>query len=346
MKRFFKRVLRNFKKTKIINSYPFDCRYDLSSIQMNIIQLLDELDKEVQFKCDNIACATKLDLEVLVGMLTANIEKRSNIHYFLSAVALFVAFILGIGLAIKAIFVVSLFILVFLALAEKSYDNRVERLVLVRELLLLYIERKYSEKEIGTGIVDTVECNSIKSRTDLNDNKDKVVKSKINKLIGKLMFGKLEKEEEMSRIKFVSINDKNEMILELEEKLKDIPYEYSLNEQDNEKLIAMLRKNQHDEMETTSIERIKIIFETSSQHFGNLNNVILYLSIVLGILSPGTIMFASRIKDLNGQIMAIGTVIILFVLLYIVVILGGLKKLERQHRNLSQIVKYIELILK
>lgn len=172
----------------------------------------------------------------------------------------------------------------------------------------------------------------------------RVLSGKVDKLIGKLMFEKLEEEEKKSEIKFVNKCDKNDLIIELEEKLKELPDEYSLNEEGNEEFISLLRKDNYDDMEIISIERMKIIFETSSQHYGNLNNVTLYLTIVLGFISPGIVLIASRFKDLNGQLMVLGISLIFLVFLYIAVILVGLKGLERRHRNLSQVVKYIELI--
>ena len=98
-------------------------------------------------------------------------------------------------------------------------------------------------------------------------------------------------------------------------------------------------------MDKAAIERMKIIFETTSQHFSNLNNVVFYLTLIFGFITPSVILIVSNyVKDMGNQLAILGFCLVSLVFLYITGVLVGLKRLERQHRDLSQISKYLDLI--
>jgi len=179
----------------------------------------------------------------------------------------------------------------------------------------------------------------------MGENLSKRIKN-INEKIEKFIFGKLVEEEEKSKMKFVNRCNKSYLISELEEKLRTLPIGHALSENENKELILLLKKTDYDDMDRAAIERMKIIFETTSQHFSNLNNVVFYLTLIFGFITPSVILIVSNyVKDMGNQLAILGFCLVSLVFLYIAGVLVGLKRLERQHRDLSQISKYLDLII-
>ena len=169
--------------------------------------------------------------------------------------------------------------------------------------------------------------------------------NKIVKWIDEKVFGKIDREFSKTRIKFKNTSNKTDLINELEEVLSTLPYNYSLSETENQEFISLLRKNSYDDSEKVAIERMKINYEIASQHFSNLNNVIIYLTIIFGFISPIIIDFVLNSSfDLNLKLAFLGITLIIIVILYITIILRGFKLIEVDHRKLTQVSKYIDLI--
>lgn len=144
MIRYVVNVARNLRGTKIINSNTVYLLYNLSIIERNITQLLDELDKKVHFNHFDISRASKLELEVLIGMLNANLGKRKVTEIVLVLPGIIIAMaIAGINLAFMII--IFLAISLSLYLFEIVHTNRLERLILARELLEVYVKEKFKE---------------------------------------------------------------------------------------------------------------------------------------------------------------------------------------------------------
>lgn len=142
MIRNFKSVVRSFKKTKVLNSNSLYLQYNLSRIEKNITQLLGELNINVHIENRNIARATELDLGVLLCRLEADIEKKRIIEIGLAAPGLIIA------VAITGIDMLQLLLVVFsiiglLIFYELHHINKIERLVLSKELLKLYMKLKF-----------------------------------------------------------------------------------------------------------------------------------------------------------------------------------------------------------
>lgn len=144
MIRYFFSILKNLRGTKIINCNSVYLQYNLFRIEKNILQLLGEMDKKVHFDYLDITRASKLDLEVLVGMLNANIEKRKVTEFFMVLPGIFIALaIAGVDFAFMIITFIAVIITLFIL--ERVHTNQLERLILTKELLEVYIKEKFIE---------------------------------------------------------------------------------------------------------------------------------------------------------------------------------------------------------
>ncbi len=139
---YFVSLFKDLRGTKIINSKSIYVNYNLCRIERMIIQLLDELNKKIHVDNKSIVHASKLDLEVLLGMINANIEKRKVIEFVLVLPGIFIAMAIA-GVSLIYMGITFFAVLITLVISETIYTNRLERLILAKELLEVYIKEKF-----------------------------------------------------------------------------------------------------------------------------------------------------------------------------------------------------------